>query len=47
MLPKYDGSEVTFGGYGQKMTTKPVTRDTVGITVENSLDGLSVAHLGL
>ena len=47
MLPKSDASESTFGWYGQKMTIKPVTRDTVGINVQNSLDGLSTIHLGL
>jgi hypothetical protein len=29
------------------MTIKPVTRDTVGIHVQKSLDGLSAIHLGL
>ena len=47
MLPKSDASESTFGWYGQKMTIKPVTRDAVGINVQNSLDGLSTIHLGL
>jgi len=47
MLPKSDASEYRFGWYGQKLTIKPVTRDTVGINVQNSLDGLSAIHLGL
>jgi hypothetical protein len=47
MLPKSDGSEATFGWHVQIMTSKPVTRDTVGINVQNSLDGLSAIHLGL
>jgi hypothetical protein len=47
MLPKSDASESTFGLYGQKLTIKPVTRDTVGINVQNSLDALSAIHLGL
>jgi hypothetical protein len=47
MHPKSDASESTFGWYGQKMTITPVTRDTVGISVQNSLDGLSAIHLGL
>ena len=47
MLPKPDASEATFGWYGQKMTIKPVTRDTVDINVQNSLDGLPAIHLGL
>ena len=47
MLPKSDASDAAFGWYGQKMTIKPVTRDTVGINVQNSLDGLSAIHLGL
>lgn len=45
-LPKSDGSEATFGWYGQKLTIKPVTRDTVGVNVQNSLDGLSTIHIG-
>ena len=47
MLPKYDASDAAFGWYGQKMTSKPVTRDTVGINVQNTLYGLSAIHLGL
>ncbi len=47
MLPKYDASEDMFGWYRQKMTIKPVTRDTVGINVQNSLDSLSAILLGL
>jgi len=46
-LPKSYASETTFGWYGQKLTIKPVTRDTADIDVQNSLDGLSDIHLGL
>ncbi len=38
---------MTFAWYGHKMTIKPITRDTAGINVQSSLDGLSAIHIGL
>ena len=35
------------GWYGLKLTNKPVSRDTVGTTVTNSLDGVSTVHIGI
>ncbi len=47
LTPKSDGSVAMFAWYGQKMTIKPVTKDTIDIHVQSSLDGLSFIHISL
>jgi hypothetical protein len=33
--------------YGLRMTSKPVTRDLVGVNVSTTLDGMSSIHIGI